>query len=204
MKNTRSFKQQFKPEQVVKISELIHDLENVEDAATGYKVFCTEIQGCLSNGLLLASVLVSWSWLELFVRDLLVALRIEQQYAGDISVRARVEKALEHDHELGFKKMVQELTRLVFTPNDARELLRFYDAVRVPLSHGLIRRFTSSDVEKAQWLEELFADQARRAKLEDTIESRAISAVAFVVKVTMRYQPWLLRRLHAVGRNRRQ
>lgn len=198
MEMTRPYTEQFSPQQAAKISELIHDFDRISSARPGYVVFSSEIRGCLFNGLLLAALGVSSSLLELFVRDLVVALRIQQRYSGDMGLRGQVENDLEADRQLGFVQMVQELTDLVITPADAKELERFYDSIRIPLSHGLIRRFTSDGT---GWLEDLFADVARRSKLEDAIESRAIGAIEFVVAIIARYLPWLDRRLSASGQS---
>jgi hypothetical protein len=51
MKELRSYKVAFEPDRVAQISGLIEKLEQLSRG--GYQVYASEIQGCLSGGLLL-------------------------------------------------------------------------------------------------------------------------------------------------------
>jgi hypothetical protein len=195
MKELRSYKEAFEPEKVASISRLIDELDHLTDFRTGYKLYTSEIQGCLTGGLLLAAGSVSCSLLELFVRDLTVAHRILSRYGGDMRLRGRVEREIEGDRNLGFSEMLKELQLTVIRLEDATKLREFYEETRIPLAHALVHRLTPHlpGHEEAE-VDDLFSDLARRSGLEDRLEDGALIEVGFVIQIMKTYQPWLLRR----------
>ena len=64
----------------------------------------------------MAAMCVSTALLELFIRDLVIAHRITRQFAGDMKYRGQVERETESDRQMGFSKMLDELTPLVTEP----------------------------------------------------------------------------------------
>ncbi|HTT20907.1 MAG TPA: hypothetical protein VMG82_18375 [Candidatus Sulfotelmatobacter sp.] len=195
MKVLRSYTEAFEPEKVASISRLIDELDHLSDFRTGYKLYTSEIQGCLTGGLLLAAGSVSCALLELFVRDLTVAHRVHSRYEGDMRLRGRVEREIEGDRHFGFSEMLKELQLTVITPGDATKLREFYDQTRIPLAHALVRRPTSHlPGHEVDELDDLFSDLARRSSLEDRLEEGALIEVGFVIGIMKTYQPWLLRR----------
>jgi hypothetical protein len=78
----RPYTESFEPETANAIRQLIDDLIVLGEGPMGYGLYTSEIQSCLSVGLLLAAVSVSTALLELFIRDMTVALRIESKHDG--------------------------------------------------------------------------------------------------------------------------
>lgn len=193
----RTYPEAFDRKTVMRISRLIKALEQLNDPRTGYKRYTYEIQECLRSGLLMAALSVSTALLELFIRDLVVAHRITRQFAGDMGFRGQIERETESDRQMGFAKMLDELQipPLVLEPHDVQHLREFYERTRIPLAHGLVRRLTSSAESEGDDLSDLFAALARSTGLEYRIEDGAIIAVEFVVRIMVKYRPWLLRRL---------
>jgi hypothetical protein len=108
MQELRSYKQAFGPEKASAIASLLEELDHLDDG-TGYRVYISEIQGCLQAGLLLAAVSVITPLIELFVRDLTVAQRILRHHDGDMNLKGQVEREIEAQREMGFSKMLEEL-----------------------------------------------------------------------------------------------
>ena len=194
MRKLRSYKKIFSPKRVTTISALLEELDDLNDP--GYKLYTSEIQGCLLGGLLLAAVSLTTPLLELFVRDLTVAYRIVRHHDGNMKLRGKSEREIEADRNLGFSQMVDELKLTVLKPEDGAKLRTFYEETRIPLAHGLVRRLTGS-VFGVEELDDIFADSARHSRFESRIEDGAIADIQFVVRILKTYQPWLLRRLQA-------
>jgi len=192
----RSYEESFEPGKVKVISELIDDLDELGDSFT-YKLYTSEIQRCLSAGLLLAAVSVSTSLLELFVRDLSVAQRILLRHGGDMKLKGRVERELEEDRQAGFHTMLEALQPTVTTSEDTASLREFYNQTRIPLAHALVRRLVSPHNQVGDEIDDLLGFSHR--SLEDRFEDGAIDEVRFVVQIIKKYRPWLLRRYRTAG-----
>jgi len=194
MRDLRSYQVAFESKTVARISTLIDDLEELGKSRFGYRVYTSEIQGCLMGGLLLAAASVSYALLELFVRDLDVMYIIALRYGGDVKLTSRVERELETDRKAGFSEMLKDLQQTVVEVADADKLRDFYNDTRIPLAHGLVRRLTK---ELPEEFDDMFARIARRGKLEQRFEGEAIGDVEFVLMMMKKYLPWLLRRYSA-------
>jgi hypothetical protein len=189
----RSYKECFARPKVKLISQLIDELEDLTDPQTGYKVYTSEIQRCLSVGLLLAALSVSTSLLELFLRDLAVAYRILSCHEGDMELKHRVEREFEEDRQKTFDSILKDIELTVITPEDSEALRKFYRDTRIPLAHALIRRL-SGGVFDVPELDDLFASLSRHTKLEERFEDAALADIKFTVRMLKKYRPWLLRR----------
>ena len=189
----RPYTESFEPEVAGAITRLIETLKEIGKLPLGYRLYTSEIQSCLSVGLLLAAVSVSSSLLELFVRDMTVAFRIASRHGGNLQMRAQVESSLEAERQTGFSAMLQELRVIVIEAADVDALRRFYESTRTPFARALVRRLTATDNADG-YLSEVFAQAARRSGLEDRLENQAISEVEFVLQMVTKYLPWLLRR----------
>jgi hypothetical protein len=191
MRELRSYKVAFEPDRVARILRLMDELEQLGKLRAGYKVYISEIQGCLSGGLLLAAASVSYSLLELFVRDLDVMYVIALRHGGDVGLRGRVERELETDRKMGFAEMLKDLRGAVIEVDDVDKLREFYEHTRIPLAHGLVRRLTAQLPDE---FDDMFAEVMRHGKLEERIEDGALGDTEFVVMTMKKYVPWLLRR----------
>lgn len=191
--NLRSYHESFEPEKIQVISGLIDDLVMLGEPPTGYRLYALEIRSCLSVGLLLAALSVSTSLLDLFVRDLVVAVRLQSKHDGDMRFWSEVEREAEEDKSLRFDGMLEELRLTVILPDDVELLSQFYAKTRIPLAHGLVRRLTSQGMMPEFW-ENMFPDSTRGTGLEDHLEDTALSDVSFVLVMMKKYRPWLVRR----------
>lgn len=188
----RSYRVSFEPEKAQAIQEILDSLAILGEPPTGYRLYTSEIQSCLSVGLLLAAVSVSTPLLDLFVRDLAVAARIQSKLDGDMRLRGEVERQVEEEKSLRFDQMLDELTSTVILPNDVESLRQFYTTKRIH-AHGLVRRLGSDGIVPGFW-HDMFPDLARGTALEDRLEDTAISDISFVVEMMKKYRPWLVRR----------
>jgi hypothetical protein len=189
----RSYQESFEPATVEVISVIIDDLAKIGEHPTGYRLYTSEIDKCLSVGLLLAAVSVSTSLIELFIRDLAVAANVLSKFDGDMKFKAQVEKSFEEDKTLGFSSMLEALRMTVVAPDDVEALQQFYEATRIPFAHGLVRRLTSSQDTSGEF-DNVFSLLSRGIGLEDRLENEAIDEIQFVVRIIKRYRPWLIRR----------
>ena len=105
----RPYQESFEPEISHTIERLIDELEDLGKSPMGYGRYTSETASCLSVGLLLAAVSVSTALLEIFLRDITVAYRIESRFGGDIGMRNQIETTLESDRQFGFNEMLKEL-----------------------------------------------------------------------------------------------
>jgi len=187
-KTLRPYTEAFEQEKAHVIAGLIDDLETLGKEPTGYRIYTSEIQSCLSVGLLLAVISVSASLLELFVRDLTIAARIQKQRGGDMRLRGEVERQLEEDKSLRFDSMLRETN---FSDDDVKALSQFYAKIRIPFAHGLVRRLTSDCIMPERCRDSL-PDYARVMGLEDRLEDNAIDEIRFVVQTMKKYRPWVV------------
>ncbi|WP_263368396.1 hypothetical protein [Edaphobacter bradus] len=192
----RPYTESFEQEQIKKIASLISALSELGQNPTRYKLYTSEIADCLSMGLLLAAVSVSSSLLELFVRDLSVALALQTRLDGDMSRFGEVERELEGDRNNTFESMLTQLEPAVITPSDAESMRTFYKSTRIPFAHGLVRRLGKESVE---FLEDHFSLLMRQGKLEGRLEEEALVEIEFVVGMLQRYRPWLIRRYNSTA-----
>jgi hypothetical protein len=194
----RAYTESFDEAKAATIAKLIKDLDDIREFPMGYGFYTREIKNCLSVGLLMAAVSVSSSLLELFIRDLLVTVRINERHEGNLLLIARVERETEEDRSLGFNAMLDGLQDVkqpnseafLIDPEDVVKLKQFYKLTRIPFAHGMVRRLTSKyDNER---ISDLFASVSRGFSLEDRIEDDGIDEVAFVVEVLKKYIPALM------------
>jgi hypothetical protein len=195
MMKLRSYKESFAPRQIVLIDSLIGDLDILGKAPPHWHIYTLELQGCLSVGLLLAAVTVSGTLLELFVRDLNIALRTEQKLDGELI--GAFDSELQGDRSATFAVLVDALTPLVITSSDAKAMKEFYQHVRIPFAHGLTIRLSDSES-----MSGIFDDRddmgllMRNHNIEKHLEDEALKEVQLVVRMMVKYRPWLVRRLN--------
>jgi len=156
-----------------------------------------EIARCLDAGLLFAALEVATSLLELFVKDLLIAARVEDN-TSQRSPRPfqlpddQIEREIEDVERLYFNGIVDELVaRKAIDQSDADAIKDFYKNVRIPIHHGLTRRFIrlSSDVhEGGDLLTSLSLGRLGRFhKFEEVIEEDSIRHLFTIVDFLGRY-----------------
>jgi hypothetical protein len=155
----RGFEEQFEPDTANRIRQLIERIENLGLPNEVSRFYASDLSLCLSVGALLGSLHVASSLLELVVREMFIKL-CTIGLSSEERKTANLQKELEEKKELTFKKLVKKLKIAgIFEPNDADEACDFYDAVRIPVHHGLPFRFIDKNtdlLEEWELLDEIF------------------------------------------------
>ena len=178
----RTFRQQFDPTSAGLIKDLIASARSIRESHDEYRLFTNELAGCLENGLLFAATLTCGALLELFVVDLVIALRGRLRNSTDeVEMRRDVEES-----KARFADLLAELIPIVISQREADEVQAFYEEIRIPLSHALILRFAST--------EDIFASLAQR-HVEERIEDESLARIKLVLSFVTRHLRWLRRSL---------
>jgi len=170
------------------VTRLIESCEELSLGRRDYAYQLKELRSCLEVGLLIAALHLACSMIELFVRDLLIAKRMCDRWGDvkpDAPSRAKIVREIEHERELGFPGMLDELSGRALEGEDAAKLGRFYRQIRIPLLHGLVTRFVAPE---ATFFEDLRGGVDRFRQLEDRIENIAILEIGFVLKQIKKYE----------------
>ena len=139
----RSVEEQFEPEQVKKIRDLQSRVDSLRTSHDASAYFMSEASRCLDAGLLLASLQVLTSGLELRVRELLIAreLRKRSNLSGDAF---SVEQCFE-EQRFTFRTMLDKLPQDgALTANECGDLMKVYGEIRIPVHHGIVGRYLQS------------------------------------------------------------
>jgi hypothetical protein len=142
----RKLEKQFTPKKVTRIRALQTDISSLHFNGGAGRFYALELIYSLEAGLLLASLHLSCSLLELCVRDLLIYIsspKTKQQDFIDTQVNETEEQYEDGNKPMWtFHKMINELSeRKIITKKDANKIKKFYERVRIPIHHGLTRRF---------------------------------------------------------------
>ena len=188
----RRLEEQFEPETVLRINKLQADASSlpIKDGAGRY--YAKELIYSLEAGLLLASLHLTSSLLELFVRDLLIYTYLSQQPdENPFSQINNLERKYEDENKpiWSFARMVDTLCDLgVIESADVDSLKQYYSKVRIPIHHGLTRRFVrihdqfSSDVDEENGIGDLLYSRLGRAHtIENLLEDQAIELLEEVM-----------------------
>lgn len=180
----RPLEEQFNAETVKSIRSLIDRTcaLNFPDGSSRY--YAVELAHCLEAGVLLGSLHVAASLLELVVRGIAIE-RLGQATQEPIDWEHRLEEM----RHLGFKKLVDHLVEAdLFAEDDGNAAKKFYDAVRIPVHHGLPGRYVAVHDEIIAAMKPLlgFSMPTSSRDLEDVIERFAVSQIESVVGIIER------------------
>lgn len=135
----RSYKDQFEPEIVIQIEEVVGKLESISYPTGPSRFYGLDLIMCLKSGALAGSMVVAAALMELFIRGLIVRYTEDAQTGWSTQVDA--EKELESMRRLNFKMMLEHLTKAnLFDDQDAIDAVKLYETVRIPMHHGLPNR----------------------------------------------------------------
>ena len=153
----------------------------------------------LEAGLLLASVTLSSTLIEIFVRDKLIYLHadeinIDEQFRSHASGIAEIK--IEDIDKLTFTKIINQLVEKKEIDEDTcSDLSRFYKRIRIPLLHGLTRRYLRGKEFNSQFsladrdteefpIDEMFLSWGSRfMNLEDHLEEEALNILEELVQI---------------------
>lgn len=197
----RPLEEQFEPDKCAEIRDLIAKFSALPFEGGACRYFTLEVTGCLEAGLLLAAVSVASVLLETFFRELLIIHRL--QSAGPKTNRwgdtrlllNKFEKEAEDGRpRLHFDKIVDQLTGDVLDSVEVEAAKKFYKDVRVPIHHGITRRFIAiaraEEVDMSNPSSIMLSDTYRGFrlhKLDEVIEENATSYLGFVVDLIQKY-----------------
>jgi hypothetical protein len=173
----RSLDEQFEEGTVEKIREIQARLRRYPIRYSAGHLFAHEIDEALEAGLLLASVALASTLIEIFVRDKLINLHadeinVDDLFPGHATGIAEIE--IEDLKKLSFKAIINQLVEYkVIDEATCSELSRFYERIRIPLLHGLTRRYLRGEKFNSQLsltdpeIDEVFLSWASRFMLLD-------------------------------------
>lgn len=148
----RSLDEQFEAPKASKIRRIAEQFRSVANVGGGIRYFALEVVQCLQAGLLLSALHVASSLLELSVRKLLINRLFAEKRSSDDEgpmlneLLNDVEHEIEDREQLGFQAIVDKLKSLsVIEEEEAEKLKTFYSDVRIPIQHGITRRFVREE-----------------------------------------------------------
>jgi len=195
----RPLEEQFVPDKCAEIRDLIAKFSALPFEGGTCRYFSLEVAGCLEAGLLLAAVSVASILLETFFRELLIFHRLQtagpttSRWADTSLLLNKLEKEAEDGRpRLNFDDIVDQLPGDVLDSDDAEAAKKFYKDVRVPIHHGITRRFIVKAKAEEQDMSDpwnvFFATYLDRLHmLDEVIEENAIKYLGSVVNLIQKY-----------------
>lgn len=190
----RPLEEQFEPDKCAEIRDLITKFSALPFEGGACRYFALEVAGCLEAGLLLAAVSVGSVLLETFLRELLILHRLQtrepttSRQIDTMSLFDSMEKEIEDGRpRLHFDKIVDQLTGDVLDSGDAVNAKKFYKTVRIPIHHGITRRFIAiAKTGEVGWLDTYRG--LRLQHLEELIEENATKYLGFIIDLIQKYK----------------
>ncbi len=187
----RPLEEQFEPGKCAEIRSLIAKFSTLPFEEGPCRYFILEVAGCLEAGLLLAAVSIASVLLETFLRELLILYRLQTQGLTTSRQINQLFDKLEEEAEDGrprlhFEDIVDQLTGDVLDSEDVEAAKKFYKTVRIPIHHGITRRFIAlAKTGKADWFDTYRG--FRLHHLEKLIEENATEYLGFIVDLIQKY-----------------
>jgi hypothetical protein len=195
----RPLEQQFEDEKVIKIREIQGQFQSLRFPTGAGSYYTKEVINCLEAGLLLAALQVATALLELFVRDLLVAETYKKEFPRGLKKLGKIERDIEDGRpRFDFNRIISELAEdNIIEEEDKEKIYSVYKNVRIPLHHGLTRRFVRSfwkdeidDEDDDPLVDTLFLRKSGRDRdLEEVLEDHTLDFLIIVADFIMRYLP---------------
>lgn len=183
----RPLEKQFEKPTVEKIRRLQNLIAGFPLQDGGGRFYLRELVNCLEAGLLLASTQLSLSFLEIFVRDLLVYQKAKHSVAVNKKQeieRFEIEIEDSSKPQWGFSKIAKELkSEQIISGQQYESLVKHYESLRNPIHHGITRRFIRGKkmdirTNPPHAIDLFFESRGSRSiSLEDRIEEIAIDVI---------------------------
>ena len=188
----RNLDEQFDPPTVLMIRSLQEKISSIGFVGGVGRIYAKELINSLESGLFLASLHLSSSLLEVFVRDLLILgyakdSNTEKEFNNKLNI---VEKYIEDNKKplWSFSKMADELHKYnVINELELKKLKLFYNTTRTPILHGLSKRFMRFHGEKLI-SEYLDPKLYRGHSFEEEIENNSLKWIGFAVRFMEKHQ----------------
>jgi hypothetical protein len=152
----RTPEQQFCSRDAAKIRSFQGRLRAIRTTGRASDYFLFETINCLEVGLILAALQVSTSALELRARELWISMKFKEmddKSGGAYTVETSIEQGL------FFADLVNALkSHNIIALSESKRLKEIYKAIRIPMHHGIVRRYINSKEPnaKSQILEILY------------------------------------------------
>lgn len=184
----RTLEKQFEPEKASRLRLLIERLHKLSYQPGASRYYGLELASCIEAGALLGALIVGSSLLELHVRGLIINYSFTALRTTSPKI-INLESSLEENRSIGFDKLVDSLVLVeLFNKDDGELVKKLYKNVRIPLLHGLPRRFVHQHLEP--FMEELWSYLGKEVisshELEDTIEDHAVEYLEEIVGIIER------------------
>ena len=182
---SRNFEQQFESQTVERVRTLLDRVSRLQVPKGVSRYYAVDLDLCLRGGALLGALHMAASLLEIVVREMVIEYATEAQSSEQRS-NVNLQRELEKKKDIGFKKLVEELRCAgLFDSKDAHEARQFYDAVRIPIHHGLPLRFVEANtdqIRETKLIGEIFGWDMRDAPagmhdFEQAIEKRTLALI---------------------------
>ncbi|MBI3938978.1 MAG: hypothetical protein HY323_18550 [Betaproteobacteria bacterium] len=166
----RSLEKQFEPKKAARLKRLVERLSQFSFPPGASRYYGLELASCIQAGALLGALVVGSSLLELYVR----ALVVNHSHTVRQSIAPRkksLEGTLEDNRKVGFEELIDNLALVgLFEKADSESAKALYKNVRIPLLHGLSRRFVRQH-------QEPFAEDLALLLGRETISSSELEAI---------------------------
>ena len=138
----RPLEKQFEPKKVAEIKKLQKEYENLrltlKGDSAGYMI--SGITRCLETGILIGALSLAFSFLDMFVHDLLIIHYKEEDLDGD-NPRDMEPVRFSGQSILPFEQYIHRFRRdHLIEEKEAKEILLLYRKIGIPLHHILSRR----------------------------------------------------------------
>lgn len=184
----RPLDKQFEPEKAARLVQLSERISKFAFPPGASRYYGVEFASCIEAGALLGALVVGSSLLELYVRALVVhfASRARQPKAHS---QKSLEGSLEENRKISFAELVDNLVSAgLFDKSDGESAKELYKNIRIPLLHGLPRRFVRQHQNSfAEDLALMLGSEAiSSSELESIIEDYAVEYLESIVGIIER------------------
>ena len=183
----RALEKQFGLAKARRIRHLISEFETLAGIHGDARYYVLEIKECLLAGLLLAALEVSTSFLELFVRTLLIDFA-RVKLPSQARKKATLDKRIEKDRYRTFYQLVDELQQIrKVNKKDGVSIKKFYRSVRLPLVHGITSEF-ASEHQTCDLIHDVFlSSKGGPHEFEEALEKHALVEIKQIVSFIKKY-----------------
>ena len=184
----RPLEKQFEPEKAAHLKKLAGRLSQFSFPPGASRYYGLELVSCIEAGALLGALIVGSSLLELYVRALVVN-HSSKARLSTASKQKSLEGTLEENRHIGFEELIDNLVSAgLFKKSDSKNAKALYKNIRIPLLHGLPRRFVrqhqNSFAEDFSLL--LGREAISSSELETIIEDHALEYLENIVGIIER------------------
>ncbi len=181
----RLLEKQFDPKKAAQLKKLSERLRKFSFPPGASRYYALELASCIEAGALLGALVVGSALLELYVRALVVSNASTVRQSAPLR-KKNLESLLEEKKNLSFAGLIDNLVSVgLFEKDDGESAKTLYKNIRIPLLHGLARRFVRQHQEPfGDELSLLLGDKAiSSSDLEKIIEDHALEYLEKLVGI---------------------